>query len=148
MVARLAELSRLLRKAPLSRMAAGLMIVLLAITPGCGTFSSTPAPVPDSGIEGQVLVGPQCPVERPGDPNCQDKPYQAAVIVKSADGSREIARFTSGSDGRFRVALEPGTYLLDPQSQTSPFPRGVPQTVTVEAGKYSQVTISYDTGIR
>lgn len=134
---------------PILWVVAALVIALPATGSGCSgmTFSS-PTPVPNSGIEGQILAGPQCPVERPGDPNCADKPYQGTVIVKTADGSREVTRFRSGNDGKFRVALDPGTYLLDPQSTTSPFPRGIQQTVVVEPGKYLQVTVSYDTGIR
>jgi hypothetical protein len=138
-------------KSKASWLAIWAVMVLMIVLSGCSAFagpSPTPTPVPNSGIDGQVLIGPQCPVERPGDPNCADKPYQATVIVENADGSHEITRFTSGADGRFRVALEPATYLLNPQSKTSPFPRGVPQIVTVEAGRYSQITISYDTGIR
>ena len=54
------------------------------------------------------------------------------------------------SNGRFVVALSPGGYYLDPQSPDSslPYPIGKPQTVTVQDGEWTQVTVSYDTGIR
>ncbi|MDR3643388.1 MAG: hypothetical protein P4L74_07245 [Candidatus Doudnabacteria bacterium] len=105
-------------------------------------------PTLTSGIEGKITLGPTCPVERmPPDPNCADKPYQAMVIVKTADGQKEITRFTSQTDGTFKQALKPGTYLLVSVS-AQVYPRGVQQTVIVNANTFSQVTISYDTGIR
>lgn len=108
--------------------------------PACPTLAS--------GIEGKVTLGPTCPVERiPPDPNCADKPYQATVIVKTADGQTEITRFTSQANGTFKQALKPGTYLLVPVS-AQVYPRGLQQTVAVSENTYTQVTITYDTGIR
>ena len=108
--------------------------------PACPTVSS--------GILGTVTLGPNCPVQRiPPDPACADKPYQATIVVKTADGSKEVARFTSKADGTFKQALQPGTYLLDPVSSNN-YPYSSQQTVTVSANKYTQVTISYDTGVR
>ena len=108
--------------------------------PACPTLTS--------GIEGKITLGPTCPVERiPPDPNCADKPYQATVIVKTADGQKEITRFTSQTDGTFKQALKPGTYLLVPVS-VQVYPRGVQQTVIANTNIFSQVTITYDSGIR
>lgn len=133
---------------------AGLLsVILIVFATGCALVpgaSPTPTPPPDSGIYGQVLMGPMCPVVSPeNQEKCKDQPLQATVLVKTQDGSREVARFTSDSQGMFRIALEPGTYLLDPQPKgSSPFPRGIPQTVTVPPGKFVEVTVHYDTGIR
>ncbi|MBI2845004.1 MAG: hypothetical protein HYX86_00515 [Chloroflexi bacterium] len=114
-----------------------------------GLEACTPAVEPDSGIFGQVLLGPQCPVVMEGqEEECADKPYQATIVVKTEDGSREITRFTSDTNGFFRVALPPGTYLLDPLPGGEPFPFGKPQVVVVEPGKYIEMIIYYDTGIR
>ena len=101
-----------------------------------------------SGIEGTILISPVCPVERnPPLPECAPKPYQATVIVKSADGTRQVARFSSDSDGRFSVALDPGKYLLVP-SNGEPYPRAPSQVVRVEPHKFAQVSINYDSGMR
>lgn len=103
--------------------------------------------VSGSGIEGQVLLGPNCPVQRiPPDPNCADRPYQATVSVQIIDG-QEIMRFTTGTDGNFKVNLAPGNYLLVPVSAKI-YPRGITQTVVVEKDKFTEVTISFDSGIR
>jgi hypothetical protein len=102
-----------------------------------------------SGITGHILLGPTCPVARPDDPNCADKPYKTELLVMSEDGSREVTRFRSNSQGYFRVALAPGAYRLESASQGSyswPFFR--PAAVSVEANKFTTVTLMFDTGIR
>lgn len=123
------------------------LILILALT-ACGCAGvSIPADL-DSGISGIVLAGPTCPVEMPDDPDCDDQPYAATVIVKTLDGSSTVTRFTAGNDGRFRVPLFPGTYRLDPLPGANGFPISSPQTVVVQSDSYTEVTISYDTGIR
>ena len=103
------------------------------------------SPEGENGIEGMVVIGPNCPVEQIGT-ECPDQPYQAMVRVMDENG-REVTSFTSDSDGRFRVTLEPGTYTLQPENG-NPFPQADSQTVTVEAGQFTQVTIQFDSGIR
>lgn len=99
-----------------------------------------------SGITGIVELGPiQLGYCRNNEP-CT-KPYQATIIVKTADGSKEITKFTSDANGKFSVKLAPGTYLLEPISK-SILPQGKPQTVKVESNKFTEVIIRYNTGIR
>ena len=127
-----------------------LLVCLALVTSAvaCGSASAQPH---HSGIAGRVLAGPTCPVERvPPDPQCAPRPLAARVrIVRTGHpGSRWVVG--SGSDGRFRVALAPGRYTVTPLARRgSPFPRpGPPQTVTVRTGRYTRVTVTYDTGIR
>ena len=99
-----------------------------------------------SGIEGTVLVGPQCPVVREGE-DCPDRPLAAKIEVKA--GERLVARFSSDAQGKFRVPLAPGAYSLVPEgSSGNVLPRGIPQDVTVTAGQFAPVSIQYDSGIR
>ena len=119
-------------------LAAGLAL----FTAACG---SEPAAT-DSGIEGTVTVGPTCPVERLGSP-CPDRPISRGVSVRDGPG-REVAHFTSGADGRFRVPLHPGTYTLVGDKNGSILPRPVAVTATVRSGQYTHVDVLYDSGIR
>ena len=96
------------------------------------------------GIEGQAIIGPLSPIERPGVANY--RPYQASVTVLDQKGEI-VTEFQSGADGRFRVNLEPGVYVLRPESSRS-LPRAPTQTVTVSENKFTQVRITYDSGIR
>jgi hypothetical protein len=102
-----------------------------------------------SGVAGQVVIGPQCPVVEVGrEDACRDKPYQATLVVKEREGAREITRITTRPDGAFRVALPPGTYVIEPLPGGSFYPYGKPEIVRVEPDKFTFVTIYYDTGLR
>ncbi len=106
--------------------------------------TGTPTAAP-SGIEGQALIGPTCPVQRQDSP-CPDQPYQASIQVLGAD--RELVlEFQTDAQGSFRVELEPGTYTLVPLSP-GVLPRAEEQVVQVEAGRFTEVIIQYDSGIR
>ena len=100
-----------------------------------------------SGLTGHILLGPTCPVMRPGDPNCADKLYRTELLVKTQDGSREVTHFPSNSAGYFHVALAPGNYWLESPSQNR-WPFFKPVSVSVEPDKFTAVTLMYDTGIR
>jgi len=105
-------------------------------------------PQHESGIEGQAQISPSHPGPlRQGQSG--SAPYQTTLVVLSSDG-REVARFQTGADGRFRVALPPGEYTVgsDPSQPARRFPRGEQQTVTVLPGKFTTVTLSFDSGMR
>lgn len=121
----------------------GILVACIALV-ACGT-SDLLGPDAPQGIEGLVLIGPQCPVQTQ-DGSCDDLPYQANIDVRTAAGAL-VTRVSSGEDGHFRVGLRPGDYVLDPESG-DPWPVAGPQDVTVEAGRYREVTVSFDTGIR
>ncbi len=123
----------------------GIAILLTLVTlTGCRDANLLGPDAPQ-GIEGMVLVGPQCPVQSLADP-CPDLPYQAWIDVRTESG-RSVTRIRSSIDGSFRVGLNAGTYVLDPESG-SPFPVATEVEVEVAPGAYSDVTISFDTGIR
>lgn len=119
-----------------------ILIVLL-------TFSLAACAAPptstDSGVEGQVFVGPMCPVVQEGQ-ECPDQPYQATLTVLSSNG-REIVEVQTDEQGRFKIPLAPGEYILHPESPEA-LPFASEQNFVVEAGKFTQVTIHYDSGIR
>ena len=119
-------------------MAAGLVVASCAesdlLTPGA-----------EQGIDGMVTIGPMCPVQTLDDP-CPDAPYQAWIDVRTAVGAH-VTRLRSGEDGTFRVGLRPGRYVLDPEADGR-LPMAAEQTVDVALGEYTDVLISYDSGIR
>jgi hypothetical protein len=117
--------------------------------PAAGATTTTPTGVTSpatSGIEGQITIGPTCPGPVRAESPCVDRPYPATITV--LDQNREkVTQFQSGVDGKFHVPLPPGNYFLDPGSQGA-LPRAGEQAVTVTAGTFTQLQISYDTGIR
>ena len=115
--------------------------VLILVLAAC---SVNPTPT-DSGVEGKVLIGPNCPVVQQGQ-ECPDQPYQATLVVNNSNG-REIAKVQTDENGYFKIPLEPGEYILHPESPNV-MPYAAEQTFVVEAGKFTQVTVNYDSGIR
>lgn len=96
------------------------------------------------GITGKILIGPQCPVvvDMSG---CEDKPYKALVVVKNLGGSK-VGDFSSDDEGKFAKALPAGKYFLE--SDNNGPPSLGPTEITVEQNKYTQITLTFDTGIR
>jgi len=119
-----------------------LIILMLAVLTACSANSST---TPDSGVEGQVLIGPVCPVEQPGD-TCPDRPYQATLTVNNPQGEK-VVQIETDEEGKFKITLEPGSYVLVPES-TDMIPFASEQPFTVAEGKYTQLTVAFDSGIR
>ena len=114
----------------------------------CGTAGGQP---PRSGISGRVVAGPTCPVEQfPPTSQCAPRPLAASLRIRRAGTSSVSKLVHSGADGRFRVVLSPGTYIIHALPENgSPFPRPPADSrVRVRRGRLAHVTISYDTGIR
>jgi hypothetical protein len=111
----------------------------------CGGGAAAPAT--DSGIDGVVLIGPTCPVEQVGQ-DCEDKPYAGSIKIIDASSGEVVATAHSDADGKFRVALAPGSYRLEPAAASGGLPYGKPIDVVVRPHTYEVVTVSFDSGIR
>jgi hypothetical protein len=124
-----------------------LFLTVLLVTANSGV--GKPFEISDGGIQGKVSVGPMCPVERPDRP-CPDKYFEASIEIQDQNSQGNRLTIRSGKDGRFRVKLAPGKYKLTPAAPNPGAPphAPAPQSVTVESGKYTQVSIRYDSGIR
>jgi hypothetical protein len=110
--------------------------------------AATPTRSSDSGIRGQARLGPVVPVARPGEAG--DRPYPEAVIVVRSAGGKEVARVRVDRDGKFQIPLAPGTYTVSGQGPNprSPLPRGPESAVTVRVGRFTDVKMDFDSGIR
>jgi hypothetical protein len=121
------------------------------VTTAARATTSTRAPSPDttagqSGVQGMVTAGPTCPVQRTDDTTCADKPVPADITVRSRATGATVATGAAGQDGRFRIAVAPGDYAVEAQSPQAM--RCQPADVTVPRGRYTDVAVSCDTGIR
>ena len=118
-----------------------LVVGVLVSVSGC---SGTPS----SGIRGTVKIGPNEPVATAGTSSAF-KPYAAKLMITEQGGQhlKRPARVKSGTDGTFSTALEPGTYVIEADGGQTP-PTLKPITVKVEQGRYSDVEVNFDSGIR
>ena len=108
--------------------------------------SCLPSPTPtNSGVEGQVFIGPMCPVVQAGG-ECPDQPYQATLTVLSQNGEK-IVQVQTDEEGRFVIPLAAGEYILHPESPNA-LPFASEQSFVVETGKFTQIIVKYDSGIR
>lgn len=121
------------------------LLVLLLFT-ACASDGGDEA-ASSSGVRGQVLLGPTCPVVQEGSP-CPDEPVGGVEVRALTDGET-IAETTSGEDGRFELELPPGLYTLE--AVVDPGGPGMfakPVAVTVTAGAFVEVVLPVDSGIR
>lgn len=115
------------------------------------TTSTTAAIAGATGVQGTVLFGPVCPVERiPPDPQCAPRPGAARIRLLRSDGV-VAAQGTAGVDGRFSIPVAPGSYLVTAAVSTPGPGRGCqvdPSQAAVVAGSLTSVKVTCDTGIR
>jgi hypothetical protein len=119
-------------------------IVALALA-GCGGKRAEHFG-PSSGIEGTVLLGPLCPVERADSP-CPDKPIAAEISVKAESG-QGFADGRSDADGHYRIDLPPGVYTVTARGMGQSFQVGKAVSVTVLSGEFTHLDLMVDSGIR
>jgi hypothetical protein len=70
------------------------------------------------------------------------------LIVLSQDTKKEVALITADKNGNYRVALPPGTYILDVQDRARKHVRAKPKRFTVVSKQIAHVDMDIDTGIR
>ncbi len=71
------------------------------------------------------------------------------LIILSQDGKKEIARLMADENGKYRVALPPGDYILDVQGRIRRGRmRAKPQSFKVVSNQTVHVDMDVDTGVR
>lgn len=102
----------------------------------------------NSGVHGEVVLGPTCPVERvPPDPACAPKPYATAISMYRTGSNTPFVIGNSNASGAFAFSLPPGLYTLR-AAGGNPLPRCDEVNLTVVPNTYATTTIYCDTGIR
>ncbi len=101
-----------------------------------------------SGIEGVVTLGPTCPAVEIGK-ECPSRPFETNLSIREVSSDRIVATVRSGPDGRFRVDLPPGAYIVEPpEVKVIAAPRAKPLRVTVEMNRYTRVELKFESGVR
>jgi len=101
-------------------------------------------------LEGQVSIGPNCPVEKADEPCDRDEQVYAAHKLAVLNPDRSLAKEVDlDARGNFRTELAAGSYLAD----VVPHDIGIgsppdPKPFEILAGQTTTITIDIDTGIR
>ena len=99
-------------------------------------------------MEGRTLVDAGGPLLRPGEARPQP-PVEALIAIMPAGGDSVAAQTTTDAEGRFRVALPPGSYVLHARNTTgAPVPTVMPVHLQVRPGLWTQLTVRFDSGMR
>jgi hypothetical protein len=113
---------------------------------------------PSPGGEGNIgrtgmlvtaVAGPVCPVERvPPDPACAPRPVAGAVVDIIDAGGVQDRQVVLDATGQQFVELVPGEYRVVAQSAEGFMNAPEVQRVSIEDGRVTEVTFTFDTGIR
>jgi hypothetical protein len=101
-----------------------------------------------TGLQVSAVAGPVCPVERPGDPACAPKPVPGATILVMDAAGKVLDKVTADAQGAAFIALDAGDYVIGAEGTSGMMGGPDQQPVSIRAGRISQVTLLYDTGIR
>jgi Prealbumin-like fold domain len=107
---------------------------------------TSPAPMPETGIEGVITISPSHGgAVRPGITN--SKPLaNTTFVVNNATGT--VAEFTTDNQGQFKIALAPGPYWVARKGEQHKIGRYGPFDVDVTAGQMAKVEWRCDSGMR
>jgi hypothetical protein len=104
---------------------------------------------PLTGLHVSAIAGPTCPVETvPPDPACAPRPVaDVGVLITDEDGTLR-QKVVLDAAGQAFVALEPGSYVVDAEGPAGFMNGPEAQSVVVDAGQITDITLAFDTGIR
>ncbi len=129
-----------------------ILFILLSLA-ACQSTGGGPLPqlVQPGFLEGHMNIGPLLPVQRVGEPAPTVPPEAYAarqIIVYQADGKTIVTKLTPNANGDYRVALAPGTYVVNLARTGIDRAKGLPVTITIDSGQSTRVNVDVDTGIR
>ncbi len=121
------------------------LLALLAVTSACSSTQSA-SQQPTGSVSGTVLSVPACPgPERSGHP-CPPRAVKNATVAALV-GSKTVVSTHTTADGRFRLSLPAGTYLIR-ATNVGGYPSTAAQTVVLSAARPVRITLTVDSGMR
>jgi hypothetical protein len=123
------------------------LCLFVLLVSACVPQLKDPAEALTSGVKGQALIGPMCPIMQEG-VECPDQPYQITLSVIDLDGQK-VARFDTDAEGKFQINLPPGDYILHPDLPAGrPIPSAADVAFTVLPNEFTNIIVTFDSGIR
>ena len=126
-------------------------ILLFALIIACVSVVSCSGSASEPGIlQGKVTIGPLVPVEQEGvtyEVPCEVYELRKVIIYKK-NGRDLVKEVDIDCDGRYRVELSPGTYIVDINHTGIDNSSDVPTEVEIISQQTTGLDIDIDTGIR
>lgn len=118
-------------------------IILLLII--IATFINNQKPLEYGTVQGQVKIGPLCPVEP-----CDKVQNLTGYSLAFTSNGKDFSYAPLSADGNFSIRLKVGSYTVTmaPSCQWMGCSREFPKSVTVAVNGTTVLNISIDTGIR
>jgi hypothetical protein len=116
---------------------------------GClaGLLASCTTAAVASGITGHTVVVGGC-VETLESTPCAEEPLPARISILDAKGGK-VGETTSNDKGEFRMDLPAGTYEIHAVNLAgAPWPTALPAHVVVTAGAFTDVGLTFNSGVR
>ena len=121
-------------------------IVLAFLAMSAGVSSAQTEPQSSAGVEGVITISPYRPgPTRAGLPDSAPLAKQTFAVD---NGKGVVTSLTTDEQGRFRVSLHPGHYVVSLQNRKTSIGRFGPWEVEVVAGKVTTVEWQCDSGMR
>jgi hypothetical protein len=128
------------------RRVGALAITLSAVA--CRPVTADDNPASGSGISGIAVVDVGCPT-LPSGQTCPTQPMAARLDFRPVGSTGSSTSTTTAADGRFTIDLQPGTYHLVATSlMGGPGPSAESMNVRVTDGRFTQITVRFDSGVR
>jgi hypothetical protein len=108
--------------------------------------TASPASNSETGLEGVIVISPTH-----GGPIRENEPPSSPLAKKTfvvQQEDRTVSEFETDEQGRFRILLPPGKYIVSGKDPKHRFERYGPMPVEIRAGKMTQVKWDFDTGLR
>ena len=127
------------------------VILLFVIIISCVlSMSCSSTPSEPGLLHGKVTIGPLVPVEQEGvtyEIPCEV--YEARkIMIYQQNGTDLVEEVTIDCDGRYRVELTPGIYVVDINHAGIDTSSEVPSEVEIESQLTTRLDIDIDTGMR
>ncbi|HUJ14966.1 MAG TPA: hypothetical protein VL284_14365 [Thermoanaerobaculia bacterium] len=101
-------------------------------------------------LAGIVTIGPNCPVDQPGQP-CPTPPSAYSlrkILVYDAAKTQLVFTVDIDSQGLYAVDLVPAAYLVDLKGVGLDRTSDLPKTVDIHAHVTTTLNVNIDTGLR